>query len=111
MIEELEELEELTEEITDIIRDRVSMEVEGGLVDNGIGHYEYWGATGIHHDWQFELQEDTVRIFIEKAEALPVEFTFFKVFSDDEERELKAYLTEVIRKDDKIIAEYDIELI
>ena len=20
-------------------------------VDNGIGHYEYWGATGIHHQY------------------------------------------------------------
>ena len=26
-------------------------EVTSVTVDNGIGHYEYWGATGIHHQY------------------------------------------------------------
>lgn len=26
-------------------------------VDHGIGHYEYFGAPGIHEDWQWELDE------------------------------------------------------
>jgi hypothetical protein len=25
-------------------------------VDNGIGGYEYWGARGTHHQWEWELQ-------------------------------------------------------
>jgi len=29
-------------------------------VDNGIGHYEYWGATGVHEDWQWDLVEVVV---------------------------------------------------
>ena len=33
----------------DALRDAVhDLELEGGLVDNGIGHYEYWGAKGCH---------------------------------------------------------------
>jgi|GEM_PF-6976470 len=31
-------------------------EVHG--VDNGIGHYEFWGAHGVHHDYQAEADED-----------------------------------------------------
>ena len=26
-------------------------------VDNGIGAYEFWGARGTHHDWQWEIEE------------------------------------------------------
>jgi hypothetical protein len=26
-------------------------------VDHGIGHYEYFGAPGIHEDWQWELDD------------------------------------------------------
>jgi hypothetical protein len=25
-------------------------------IDHGIGPYEYWGAFGIHEDWQWELE-------------------------------------------------------
>jgi hypothetical protein len=24
-------------------------------VDNGIGHYEYWGAPGVHEQWEWEF--------------------------------------------------------
>ena len=39
-------------------------------VDNGIGHYEFWGATGIHHDYQVEANEDIdVEIEIDYKQA------------------------------------------
>lgn len=25
--------------------------------DHGIGAYEYWGSSGVHHDWQDTCQE------------------------------------------------------
>ena len=31
-------------------------EVDVYYVDNGIGHYEYWGARGVHHDYQPECE-------------------------------------------------------
>ena len=27
------------------------------LVDNGIGWYDYFGATGIHEEWEWELND------------------------------------------------------
>lgn len=35
----------------------VAAEFEASLVDNGIGAYEYWGAKGFHHDWQWEVDD------------------------------------------------------
>ena len=31
--------------------------IESRLVDNGIGSYEFWGDTGVHHSWEEELDE------------------------------------------------------
>lgn len=33
------------------------MEVDGCMVDNGIGSYEYWGSRGFHQQWDFEVTE------------------------------------------------------
>ena len=30
------------------------MECDAVYVDNGIGSYEFWGATGVHHDYRWE---------------------------------------------------------
>lgn len=43
---------ELTVELED--GTETSFTVEAGMVDNGIGSYEYWGAKGVHHQWEIE---------------------------------------------------------
>lgn len=35
----------------------VLVEFDANYVDEGIGAYEYWGARGVHHDWQWEIEE------------------------------------------------------
>jgi hypothetical protein len=35
----------------------VIIEFRADYVDNGIGGYEYWGAKGVHHQWEWEIQE------------------------------------------------------
>lgn len=34
----------------------VTTEFEANWVDNGIGPYEYWGARGVHHAWDWEVE-------------------------------------------------------
>ena len=96
--------------IIEVIADRLSEEVEGGMVDNGIGDYEYWGARGVDHNWQFELREEEIEIEVRKDEALPVEFTFNKDF-DDGDYEIKASLNKIRKTKDKIFASYYVELV
>ena len=98
-------------EIIEVITERISKEVEGRMVDNGIGSYEYGGATGFDRDWQFELVEEEVEILVEKTEALPVEFIFEKIFEDKKTRNLKVFLHGTREYKDKIYAEYKVELI
>ena len=31
-------------------------ECDAHIVDNGIGHYEFWGATGVHSDVCYESE-------------------------------------------------------
>ena len=33
-------------------------------VDNGIGNYEYWGSKGVHHDYDWEIEGDSVSVKI-----------------------------------------------
>lgn len=40
----------------------IEITVKAHWVDNGIGAYEYWGARGVHHQWEleWELEESPV---------------------------------------------------
>jgi len=56
-------------------------EVHG--VDNGIGHYEFWGAPGVHHDYQAEADDDAnVEISIDYKDALEL----------DEDEDIESYI-------------------
>jgi len=55
----------------DALKDDIDPSGSGRIVDNGIGHYEFGGATGIHHDYGVELDEDIqadVSIIIQDAD-------------------------------------------
>jgi len=34
----------------------MDIEVKGRYVDHGIGRYEYWGAKGVHHQYELEWE-------------------------------------------------------
>ena len=51
------------EELYDAIMSIPHPSVE--YVDNGIGNYEYWGAKGVHHDYDWEIEGDIVQIKVE----------------------------------------------
>jgi hypothetical protein len=47
------------QQLIDFIADVPEPSVE--YVDNGIGSYEYWGAKGIHHDYDWEIEGESVQ--------------------------------------------------
>ena len=59
-------------ELEDVVRDMASDIVDGGWVDNGIGHYEYGGCPGYHSqiDYEYEIRSVDVEWFEHFPELL-----------------------------------------
>ena len=51
--------------LEEVVRDEASNIVDGGWVDNGIGHYEYGGCPGYHTqiDYEYEIRAKEVEWF------------------------------------------------
>lgn len=58
--------------LEEVMRDMASDIVDGGWVDNGIGHYEYAGCPGYHSqiDYEYEIRSAEVEWFEHFAELL-----------------------------------------
>jgi hypothetical protein len=42
-------------------------ELSGRREDHGIGAYEFWGARGVHHNWQFSIEDGSGDVAVEFA--------------------------------------------
>lgn len=72
----------------------VSGSLEAELEDNGIGDYEYWGATGNDTHWVWELQDYAVSICDEEGKPVnDKELTMLILGKFDEKA--KDYLSEM----------------
>jgi hypothetical protein len=58
--------------LEDVVRDEASNIVDGGWVDNGIGHYEYGGCPGYHTqiDYEYSINEIEIEWFENFAELM-----------------------------------------
>lgn len=58
--------------LEEVVRDEVEDIIDGGMVDNGIGHYEYGGCPGYHSqvDYEYSVNEKEVEWFENFAELM-----------------------------------------
>jgi hypothetical protein len=63
--------------------------------DHGIGHYEFWGHTGVHHDYGFEIDSDAITVSVRLTSD-------FEEYEDEEDlKEILDFLVEDIEPPSK----------
>lgn len=128
---------------TDTIHDRIQERLKEGveITDEGIGHYEFWGATGV--DSQITLDAERADLVFDiadcldegetpesvMAEGLSMDFTVSKsnggdpdacaesgkrrcgscTGCDEVECSFTVKLTKVEKKDDEVLAHFDVD--
>lgn len=75
------------------------------LADQGIGAYEYAGATGIDSRLGFELETETIEVPVRDDESLPVKLALSYI-----DGEYHTYLNARLVKFEDETATYEIEL-
>ena len=93
---------------------RGEIEPRGGMVDNGIGPYEFWGAPGRDVRMEFECEDSGTEVVVWCQEERPVlgdiaEYTFDTYASDgdcsDYEVTVRARLTSFTTKAKRVTVE------
>jgi len=74
----LKEIDWQSDDLDDQLDDAIytvlmSLKLNGGWTDNGIGQYEYWGAVGTHHDWCVEVEDAHTTILLKDFPELDID--------------------------------------
>jgi hypothetical protein len=72
----------------------VSGTLDASIVDNGIGDYEFWGARGTDHYYQWELDDYNVDVVDEDENEIEDDKLLKEIYSAFEEK-AQSYLSEL----------------
>ena len=63
-----------------------------GMVDDGIGPYEYGGAPGVHHSWVFEIENPEINISLNITNLKRIDFENEPIEEDKDLIEILGYM-------------------